>query len=744
MPRPHPTPPAERVERTAQVGLAATAFAVHLPLLTLPWRQDDLVVVPDAVRQVGWVLETIVRFATGHDAGAPLGASRLDWLFQPLPGLLWSIAGGVQGAAWGPMAFRAVALLLHVAVVVLLFRFLRRRLPLAAAVTGAALVALNAAGFQAVAWIAATPDVLLTFLALVALHAATGTERRAIAVSAVATAACLWTKSTGFMVVPLIVAVWCRPDVGSIARRARIVLVHALTVGLALLVRTAYLGYVGPRYAEGAHLADAFAPLAADIAIPFLRQWAAPWNGTPDAEGLWPIAARIGDATVMQRWAALPMLVLTVAGLVIPSPVRSLARRNLLPAALLAIPTLWIFHHADAGTSISRAFYPLQVPAAVAVACGIAALGTPSRRALGPLLSAVVLIPWIDAAVSNIRIECEAGRRTVLRADGIERALAASPDAAVAFIDPGASFAGIGLRMMPERFRPPFRRDPADVAAFDDVEALTASTWWTRTDGVLRLARWENDDVVVDPRPIGARADRLPEFERAERSEGVTRFLPDRIVAPRSADGVVLECAAHDADTAVVLRIGTDRGPVEKRFSIPAGPACRVPLLLDDVATWAFAAELRDVSVSPEIATGIACLPRRAGIKIRGSPHRSRISAGAPVGLALDTLPEGTGRVRLHVNFLILNRSFPMLGTVTLAPRTTSGTVVFDDTATWTSVYPDLAPRTLAELMRRHLAPVGRDEIPARIHVEALLDDGVTRLARSDPFDATFFLPRDP
>jgi hypothetical protein len=50
----------------------------------------------------------------------------------------------------------------------------------------------------------------------------------------------------------------------------------------------------------------------------------------------------------------------------------------------------------------------------------------------------------------------------------------------------------------------------------------------------------------------------------------------------------------------------------------------------------------------------------------------------------------------------------------------------------------------LAELMRRHLAPVGRDEISARIHVEALLEDGVTRLARSDPFDVTFFLPRDP
>lgn len=689
-------------------------------------------------------METAFRFATGHDAGAPLGASRLDWLFQPLPGLLWSLAGGVQGAAWGPVAFRAVGLLLHVAVVVLLFRLLRRRLPLAAAVTGAALVALNAAGFQAVAWIAATPDVLLTFLALVALHAATGTDRRSIAVSAVATAACLWTKSTGFIVVPIIVAVWCRPVVGSIARRARIVLVHALTIGLALLIRTAYLGYVGPRYAEGAHLADAFAPLAADIALPFLRQWAAPWNGNPDAEGLWPIAARVGDAAVMQRWAALPMLVLTVAGLVVPSPLRRLARGNLIPASLLAIPTLWIFHHADAGTSISRAFYPLQIPAAVAVACGIAALGTPSRRTLGPLLAAVVLLPWIDAAVSNIRIECEAGRRTVLRTEGIERTLAASPDAAVAFIDPGASFAGIGLRMMPERFRPPFRRDPADVAAFDDVEALTGSTWWTLTDGPIRLARWENEDVVVDPKPIGARADTLPVFDTVERSEGVTRFLPDRIVAPRSAEGIMLECVARTADTAVVVRIATDRGLLEKRCLIPAGPASRIPFLLDDVATWAFAAELRDVTVSPDIATGITCLPRRAGIRIGGSPHRSRIRAGDPLGLTLGGLPESSRRVRVHVNFLILNRSFPMVGNVTLAPRTTSATVVFDDTATWTSVYPDLAPRTLAALMRRHLAPVGRDEIPARIHVEALLDDGVTRLARSDPFDATFFLPRDP
>ena len=693
---------------------------------------------------MGWVLETIVRFATGNDAGAPLGASRLDWLFQPLPGLLWSIAGGVQGAAWGPVAFRAVALLLHVAVVVLLFRLLRRRLPLAAAATGTAIVAFNAAGFQAVSWIAATPDVLLALLALVALHAAAGTDRRSIIVSAVATAACLWTKSTGFMLVPIIVAVWWRPDVGSIARRARIVLVHALTIGLALLIRTAYLGYVGPRYAEGAHLADAFVPLASEIAIPFLRQWAAPWNGTPDAEGLWPIAARIGDATIVQRWAALPMLVLTVAGLVIPSPVRSLARRNLIPATLLAIPTLWIFHHADAGTSVSRAFYPLQIPAAVAVACGVAALGTSSRKTLAPLLAAAVLIPWIDAAVSNIRIECEAGRRTVLRAEGIERTLAASPDTAVAFIDPGASFAGIGLRMMPERFRPPFRRDPADVASFDDVDALTASTWWTRTDGPLKLARWENDDVVVDPKPIGARADGLPVFDTVERNEGVTRFLPDRIVAPRSAEGIVLDGIARAADTAVVVRITTDRGLLEKRFSIPAGPASRIPLLLDDVPTWAFAAELRDVAVSPEIATTITCLPRRAGIGIGGAPHRSRILAGDPIGLTLGGIPQSSRRVRVHVNFLILNRSFPMVGTVAVTPGTTPLPVVFDGTATWTSAYPGLTPRTLAELMRRHLAPVGRDEISARIHVEALLEDGVTRLARSDPFDVTFFLPRDP
>jgi hypothetical protein len=149
------------------------------------------------------------------------------------------------------------------------------------------------------------------------------------------------------------------------------------------------------------------------------------------------------------------------------------------------LPTLWIFHHAETGTSTSRAFYLLEIPAAVAVAAGDSRLITAGGLGFALVAAVALLLPWTDAAISNLRIEGEAGARTARRTAGIERILAASPNAAVMLIDPDAVFGDIGLRTMPERFAPPFRTDTADVASFaSDAEGL-ASTWWRRTDGSI-------------------------------------------------------------------------------------------------------------------------------------------------------------------------------------------------------------------------------------------------------------------
>ncbi len=722
-------------------------FLAHAAFLGLPWRQDDVVVIPDAVEHVGFVATALVTTAIRGEVPTPIGPERLDWLFQPVPGLVWAVAGGVQGADWRPWPFRLVSLISQGLVVVLAYRLFRKFLTPASATLASAVVAIDATGFQAVSWVAAMPDLLLTLLTLTAVHCQFRADRRRYAIlSAICVALMPWTKATGFLVAPFFVVLCFAPHYGSWSRRWWSFGFHAFGLALTTLVRAAYLGYYFPRYAEGASLSSASTSLLWDMSWPYLQQLIAPWGLSPDAQGTWPLLAEIAGGGAIRPWIVLVWILVAAAAFIGSQMIRRRATLAIAALLVLAVPAIWIFHHPDTFNASSRASHLAQIPLALLIGCGFENLRRQVTRPwVATLLLTIIILPLMDASISNIRQELRSGELGAIRVAAVERAAAATPGAAVAVIDPQPEQATIGFAVMPQRFQSPFRSSSLRVASFPTEADLLSSPWLAETEQPIRLARWSSGDIAVDSITIGGKGSTIPQLNLAGIEEGYSRFRPQSPITPRSAAGLLVALGARETTTIVTLRVVTDGTASTYSFPVDAGEAVDVPTSLEHDARWMLAGKLTEVCVAP-VGALVSLLPlNHANLQIRSPRDGDRVMASAPWKFDLRGIPPIATRLETKIEFLILGRPTALLGNTPIASAvaSVSSTLSWQPTSStsWSCDFTGLRPDTLEPLMRLHLLPLGRREIQARVRFTARFGDGNTVVARSDPMALTFFLP---
>ncbi|MBS1877147.1 MAG: tetratricopeptide repeat protein [Acidobacteria bacterium] len=255
--------PSTGLQWLPEASLAALAAAVFLNSLAGGFITDDKLqlaanpLVTDPARWTGAFTSGVWDFL-GYKSN----------YYRPLQILIYSAVYHTLGP--GPAAFHLLMLALHALNTVLAFRLARRLLdnPRAAWIAGA-IFALHPIHTEAVNWIAALPDVLVTTLALAGLTAfAAGRPQGAMAapLHGVIYLLALFTKETGVMIAPLYAAYeWI------VARRSpknswRIYAAMAASLALYLALRVHALGGLAPSQQTHHHLsAPEFVMSAATI-----------------------------------------------------------------------------------------------------------------------------------------------------------------------------------------------------------------------------------------------------------------------------------------------------------------------------------------------------------------------------------------------------------------------------------------------------------------------------------------------
>jgi protein O-mannosyl-transferase len=256
--------PAAPRDRAAQLLLALLAVLPFAGALALPLVYDDVLLVarnasvhraaeslPGALALFGQ------EYWHGVDSGSDVIRFEGQALYRPLPLLLWAAAGRLGLALAGStVPFHLLGLLAHLAVVLLLHRWLRRLGAGApAAFAGAALFAVHPLHTEAVAYVGGLPDVLATLsvvAGLLLLARREGEGRRWLAV--LGPGACLFlgllAKETAILLVPLAVLFeLVRRPAGAVRPAGRAAVFAGLGVALALhlLLRVHALGQLLPR-----------------------------------------------------------------------------------------------------------------------------------------------------------------------------------------------------------------------------------------------------------------------------------------------------------------------------------------------------------------------------------------------------------------------------------------------------------------------------------------------------------------
>ena len=332
-------------------------------------------------------------FTTGFWAGS--GASVAQDFYRPAV----SAAFWLQRAAFGEGAFgyHLVSVLLHLACVVLAWRWLQRRVGNAVVpvLLGALLFALHPSRVESVAWISGSTDLWLTFWLLLGFEARA--SRRTVLAAVFWLLAAL-SKETGILV-PLLVAA----DHFLLERKSglRPLVPAVLAATVALVVRAAV---VASPPVDGLLTGGTVARVLASTGY-YARSALWPWTPTvtvgaidPAAEGAW----------LLPTWAIAlgAVVLLAFVALVVASTRRPTLRPWLADAAWLVVPILPVLNLVPLGyqTFVAERFLYLPLLGLCAIVARLLSAVSPSQLAFRAAAAAVCVLAFACAGASTMHV----------------------------------------------------------------------------------------------------------------------------------------------------------------------------------------------------------------------------------------------------------------------------------------------------------------------------------------------------
>jgi len=699
--------------RIAFILVVLIAVLSHFWVLGLPFKLDDVAQIPRAGDKLRDEIGAVVP-AARNDSATIYEHDRFR--FRPLLWTLFAAELAVSGSPAGPTVFHATSLLIHAICAALLLAVLGRVLPRAAAVAGAAVFALNAPGTQAVAWIAARPDLMTTAFGLAALavvqRGVGGLSHRRCAAIGALLAGALLSKVSGVAVVAVVVGVGFACYERRVGRWALVLLPAAL----AWWWRSAYLETWLPSYTSGRSVADADV-VGSVLGLPaLLAEAIAPWWSPGDGNVREPVSLTAMDWLGGYARGAFAVVVLA-AGAIAASRVGRKARIGVVvacsAAVVLALPLAFLFRP-DGLATMSRSFYP--VSAALAALLGVVVAGPLGRGLARPaamLVAATVVFVHGDALGTAASSELAASERIDAQLAAITRPpVGLSVVIGQELYDHGVVMLG---NMTHLRLRPPFAETRHQVRVFDSATELVSSGLLSDHRGALSVFALTDDARhirrVVDYPRLGAA---FPEL--VSTAEG---WAPSHPVATRDVGAVRVVRRSPGAPRGLRLLVDTSAGTLARSLSADAS----VYLIGEDIP-WLLAGALEGIRVEPadEVA-GIILLAEAPGIESL-LPADGLVWGGGPITFSVRS--PAAARLRIHIRGSLQGLPDPSIQ-YEFPLRQMDGITTWElDEGAWVaSSLAGLSMASVPRLFEEQAAPVGMTSLRLEWRAEALGASGV-------------------
>ena len=686
--------------RTAVILVASAAVLSHLWVLTLPFKLDDVAQIPRAADKLQDELSAIVPGISGPEEPV---MEHDRHRFRPLLWGLFMTESALDGQPVRSLLFHVVSLAIHAACSVLLVLVLRRHLPIGAAAGAGLFFAVNGAGSQAISWIAARPDLLVTLWGLSALAVAQGgsgavTTRRALVVGAFLAAAVL-SKVSGVVVVAAVLFI------GFLGRDRRLGpwLTALAAPALCWFWRGLYLGTWAPSYTSGRSALDAdvtgnllsMPAVFVDCLVP----WWQPSNG--NVRELWAERAlSFLDGAAAPVLAAVILLGAVLGVLRLDTNGRRCVLISGFVAVLLAAPLTFLYAPASLPI-ISRSFYPLMAAVSPVLGVGLRAGVVAARRRRPWLLipAVLALLIQVDSVFTISAAERAAGERINAQVHAITDHRRLNILIGRELYDHGAVMLG---NMTHLRLRPPFHPVRVPLIALDSTAELMSSGLLSDRPGPVSVfALTEGPPHVrriVDYPPNGRAP--LP----ALRPDGGS-WVPVRPVTTREV--VAVRVSVKDQTPRKVVLQTSSSGIARE---LPRGSGI---LLLSEDVGWVLGGELRSLRVTPD-ADSVTLLSEMPEVEAL-APDANHPWPGGPLLF----------RFRGHIRGLIQGLPDPHLH-LQFTPKDTGGVVSYEamDADLTHASLPGLKLATIPKLFQEHGAPVGMTDLRLQWRVELLDEQG--------------------
>lgn len=564
------------------LGLLLATLAFHSWTLTLPFRVDDVTQIPVAAEKLAHEFHSVISDDEVPGSGPP-GLGVLDRTrFRPA---LWLTFHALSTdteelRAW---PFYAAGVLMHGIVVCLLYTLLAPMFPGIGALAGCVVFALCPAGGQVLTWIAAQGDLLITLLGLSAfvLVLRAGTGCIASLAAGLFLAGAILTKSSGYLVLPPVIAAYALRFPGhgpGVVRMSGRLLAFVSAPGLAVWWRVAFTGSALPTFSTGAtprvgsvvdllmdHGPSAWQVLAVphrgDVVSAFAGMGSHPivaWSVSLVVLGVFTLCA----VTSPQRRAAILMSagfwVLAIMPFIISTPLGITADHNT-NGRLLYLPTLSL---------------------AVAVAATVDATRTPRGArwlVIGGRIAIIgFLLVQVDAYAQRIVLERQSAARIREFDRTIELLAEENPRQRMIQVPTTLFWKGSAQygAHLAERFRRPFRPDRLDVRFCNSRNEALASG----------LLGHPGEVAIVDTSGERVAVSRLSAFTRQPEAALVSsggRWLPGGALNPRGFS--VVDVTVSEKARGLRCHIKTDTASWSTTVEVMAG---RAVLLIGDDLRW--------------------------------------------------------------------------------------------------------------------------------------------------------------
>jgi hypothetical protein len=690
----------------------------------------------------GWVVglpfqlddHSFLRFAAFSDESGAIPnilAPGGEYLFRPVQ-LLWlSFWSLLDGVPLHPAWYHAASLLLHGVAVWLIHSLLLRWTSRHVAWLGASVFALMPAGGEAIAWIAASGDLMITVLGLGAVNVLL---RQRGSWSACVIAGCfagvgLLAKETMLSLLPTLAAmVALVGSRDSVVQRLRGLACFSAPILVAWLTRAWFMDTFSFKYAGGRSLSLDWPQLQSFLLkVPdLISVLLAPF--TPSFE------AECASALPWPRMLSIVLVgIPALIGVFFHAHGRRvfLAFAVLLPAPLFAAPP-------QAGEMFLRSLYLPGAVFALLWAFGAESLLKRGRSAW-PLFGVLTLGAVVVHGEGIIRM-CSlwnsAGAEIRTQLEAIETACQEDNQGVVVVLSSPTGKGGVPKlgNLVQHAFHPPFRAESAEVIAWDNQRALL------NEEALLRASAHVPVRILdFDPRGTVQRARQLPAGTNEAVASGPDAdgwWRWDEHLAPRAAPEISLRIPAGP-ELSVTVELATAEGSEPHKLHLPASASPRTAqVLFDQDAAWMFASTAPRIRIS---GAPLLAAPR-AGLVARSltitSPEEGAVLRTGILELRSTGWPDSAAIMAMTCHVRVAEGQWmPAFFMRTAAPPPVSGMAERiwspqDGDEVTEAMCPGLRPESLAAIAARHLLPLGLKEVVLRVRVDAQAADG-TVLARS-------------